>query len=114
MKEAGVYIPIPNSLEVAPESIVKSVIGYGHVGDGNLHLNVSAIRYDEAVEKAIEPFVYEFASSLKGSISAEHGLGLMKADYLGYSKSAEMIACMKRVKGVFDPKGIMNPYKILI
>ena len=49
----------------------------------------------------------------KGSISAEHGLGFAKNKYLGYSKSAGNIEMMRRIKKVFDPKGLMNPYKYL-
>jgi FAD/FMN-containing dehydrogenase len=47
-----------------------------------------------------------------GSISAEHGLGLMKAPYIGYSKSAESVEAMRGVKHLFDPHGILNPYKV--
>ncbi|KAJ3036647.1 hypothetical protein HDV00_002471 [Rhizophlyctis rosea] len=90
---------------------VTNIIGFGHMGDGNLHLNITSTGYTDELDKAIEPFVYELVAENSGSISAEHGLGLMKAPYLGYSKSSEMIAVMKRVKDVFDPKGIMNPYK---
>lgn len=57
---------------------VVDVVGYGHLGDGNIHLNVPVRSYDKRVEKCIEPFVYEWISSHKGSISAEHGLGLSK------------------------------------
>lgn len=49
----------------------------------------------------------------KGSISAEHGLGFAKNKYLGYSKSEANIEMMRRIKKVFDPKGLMNPYKYL-
>lgn len=94
-------------------SLVKSVIGYGHIGDGNLHLNISAKQYDPNLTDAIEPFVYEYTSSLKGSISAEHGLGLVKAQYIEFSKSHAMVECMKRIKKTMDPNGILNPYKVL-
>ncbi|CAM9019626.1 unnamed protein product [Wickerhamomyces anomalus] len=60
---------------------VIDAIGYGHVGDGNLHLNVAVRRYTKDVEKVLEPFVYEWVSSKKGSISAEHGLGFQKKLY---------------------------------
>ena len=90
---------------------VKNIIGFGHMGDGNLHLNITTSGYSEQLDKAIEPYVYELVEENAGSISAEHGLGLMKAPYLSYSKSTEMIAAMKRIKDVFDPKGILNPYK---
>lgn len=110
---------------------VLDVIGYGHLGDQNLHLNVATRRYDKAVEKALEPFVYEWVAKRNGSISAEHGLGLAKKDYIGYSRSETMINLMKQIKGLYDPvsctsdlmtrivrlmwiqNGIMNPYKYI-
>ncbi|KAG0034569.1 hypothetical protein BGZ81_004113 [Podila clonocystis] len=98
---------------VGDGKLVKSVIGYGHVGDGNLHLNVAAHGYSKEVTDLIEPFVYEWTAKHAGSISAEHGLGLMKASHLHYSKSPSMIGLMKRFKQLIDPNGIMNPYKYL-
>nr|GFA37930.1 D-2-hydroxyglutarate dehydrogenase, mitochondrial isoform X1 [Tanacetum cinerariifolium] len=62
---------------------------HGHLGDGNLHLNVSAPKYVDDILAKIEPFVYEWTSRHRGSISAEHGLGLMKAEKIYYSKSSE-------------------------
>lgn len=53
-----------------------------------------------------------FVRDHKGSVSAEHGVGLQKSKYLNYSKSDDMIRIMQQIKGVFDPKGIMNPYKL--
>ena len=90
---------------------VISAIGYGHVGDGNLHLNVAVRTYTKEVEKCLEPFVYEFVSSKKGSVSAEHGLGFQKKNYIGYSKSEQEIKMIKQLKNIYDPKGILNPYK---
>ncbi|KAG9304945.1 hypothetical protein G9A89_003114 [Geosiphon pyriformis] len=98
---------------VGNDKPVTNVIGYGHIGDGNLHLNITAKSYDPKVTKLIEPYVYEWTEKHQGSISAEHGLGLMKANYLCYSKSPSMIDLMKKVKKSFDPNGIMNPYKFL-
>ncbi|KAG8815465.1 hypothetical protein FRC19_001016 [Serendipita sp. 401] len=92
---------------------VKEVVGYGHIGDGNLHLNVIAEKYSQEVENALEPFVYELVASFKGSISAEHGIGLMKAHALHYSKSKESIDLMRKIKHLFDERGIMNPGKII-
>lgn len=57
---------------------VVDVVGYGHMGDANLHLNVATRRFDKAIEKELEPYVYEWVSKRNGSISAEHGLGLAK------------------------------------
>jgi D-2-hydroxyglutarate dehydrogenase len=89
------------------------VVGYGHVGDGNLHLNVSVPKPDAAVLARIEPYIYQWTRDARGSVSAEHGLGLMKASAVGYSKSPEAIDVMHGIKALFDPRGIMNPYKVL-
>ncbi|XP_050228813.1 D-2-hydroxyglutarate dehydrogenase, mitochondrial [Mercurialis annua] len=89
------------------------VVGYGHLGDSNLHLNISAPQYDDSILAQIEPYVYEWTSKHHGSISAEHGLGLMKANEIFYSKSRETVQVMGSIKKLLDPKGILNPYKVL-
>ncbi|KAL2213459.1 FAD linked oxidase [Sarocladium strictum] len=96
-----------------PEHPAVAVVGYGHMGDSNLHLNIPVRRYDPAVEKVLEPFVYEWIAKRHGSISAEHGLGLAKKNYIGYSRDETMISLMKQIKQLYDPNGIMNPYKYL-
>ncbi|KAI0724439.1 FAD-binding domain-containing protein [Cerioporus squamosus] len=101
------------SKDLLHENAVKYVVGYGHVGDGNLHLNVVAAAYTPEIEAALEPFVYELVASYKGSISAEHGIGVMKTHALQYSKNPTSIEWMKRIKALFDPNGIMNPGKVL-
>jgi FAD/FMN-containing dehydrogenase len=95
------------------DQAVKHVIGYGHVGDGNLHLNVVANAYTPEIQSALEPFVYELVASHRGSVSAEHGIGRMKTDALHYSKSEVSVGWMKKIKELFDPRGIMNPGKVL-
>ncbi|CAI5489134.1 unnamed protein product [Closterium sp. Naga37s-1] len=95
------------------EGSAAQVVGYGHLGDGNLHLNISAPSYDDKLLERIEPFVYEWVAGRQGSVSAEHGLGLMKANAIHYSKDPQAVAVMKRVKALFDPNGILNPYKLL-
>lgn len=87
------------------------VVGYGHLGDGNIHLNVPVRRYVKEVEDALEPWVYDWVSRRRGSISAEHGLGIAKNDYIGYTRDEVTIRLMKSIKSLWDPKGIMNPYK---
>lgn len=82
---------------------VLDVIGYGHMGDQNVHLNVCTRWYDKRVENALEPWVYEWIRDRKGSISAEHGLGLAKKDFIGYSRSENMVKLMKGVKEMYDP-----------
>lgn len=110
---------------------VRAVVGYGHMGDSNLHLNVSVRQYNKDVEKAIEPWVYEWIQKRQGSISAEHGMGIAKREYIGYSQNETMVTLMKQLKALYDPvstlllypnlslanvglqNGIMNPYKYI-
>lgn len=89
--------------------------GWGHIGDGNLHLNivVSNEGVKDEVAALIMPWIYEFVAAHGGSISAEHGLGVMKAGAIGYSKSSVAIDLMRTMKKVLDPNGICNPYKVL-
>ncbi|KAJ4321591.1 D-lactate ferricytochrome c oxidoreductase [Fusarium piperis] len=96
-----------------PDHPVVAVLGYGHMGDANLHLNIPVRRYDPAVEKVLEPWVYEWIQKRNGSISAEHGLGIAKKKYIGYSRDETTIGLMKQIKKLFDPNGIMNPYKYI-
>ncbi|XP_074859811.1 D-2-hydroxyglutarate dehydrogenase, mitochondrial [Carettochelys insculpta] len=91
----------------------KNVVGYGHLGDGNLHLNITAESYNHSLLDAIEPFVYKWTARYNGSISAEHGLGFRKKQYIQYSKPREAVVLMQQVKALLDPKGILNPYKTL-
>lgn len=91
----------------------KRICGYGHLGDSNLHLNISSADYSADLHKQIEPFVYEHTASLRGSVSAEHGMGFMKTKYLKLSKNPLAIDLMKSVKQMMDPNGILNPYKVL-
>ncbi|RMD40921.1 hypothetical protein DV735_g4209, partial [Chaetothyriales sp. CBS 134920] len=90
---------------------VITVLGFGHMGDGNLHLNIVVRRYSKEVEEALEPWVYEWIQERQGSISAEHGLGIAKRKFIGYSKDKTMVRLMQHVKNLYDPNGIMNPYK---
>ncbi len=92
-----------------------NTVGYGHIGDSNIHINVTVPNKEDidTVMDLLEPYIYEYLHSVQGSISAEHGIGLMKPSKLHYSKSDEMIDYMKRIKKVFDPEGILNPYKVI-
>ncbi|XP_039084571.1 D-2-hydroxyglutarate dehydrogenase, mitochondrial isoform X1 [Hyaena hyaena] len=91
----------------------KHVVGYGHLGDGNLHLNVTSEAFSPSLLGALEPYVYEWTAGQRGSVSAEHGLGFKKRDVLGYSKPPEALRLMQQLKALLDPKGILNPYKTL-
>jgi hypothetical protein len=86
-----------------PDYPVVDVVGYGHMGDANLHLNIPTRRFDKAVEKQLEPFVYEWVQKRNGSISAEHGLGVTKKPYVSYSKNETMMKLMKQIKDLYDP-----------
>ena len=93
------------------------VLWYGHIGDGNLHLNIlkpEALAKEDFFAKCavVNKWVFEIVEKYNGSISAEHGVGMTKRDYLQYSRSPAEIAYMKAIKSVFDPNGIMNPGKI--
>ena len=91
-----------------------SAAGYGHIGDSNLHLNVCARRgKDDAVLAVLEPWIFETVARHNGSISAEHGIGVCKPQYLSLQKSPATIALMRALKSTFDPRGILNPYKVL-
>jgi (R)-2-hydroxyglutarate---pyruvate transhydrogenase len=87
---------------------VVDVVGYGHMGDQNLHLNIPTRRFDKAVEKALEPFVYEWVQKRAGSISAEHGLGVAKKAFVGYSKDETMMRLMRDIKKLYDPVSLLK------
>jgi FAD/FMN-containing dehydrogenase len=84
---------------------------FGHVADSNVHISVKLDR-KLVGERAVEAVVYEAVAAWRGSISAEHGIGLQKRDYLHYSRTPEEVALMRTLKSALDPKGILNPGKI--
>lgn len=94
------------------------IIWFGHIGDGNLHLNIlkpDDLPKEEFFERCnkVSTWVMEIVEKYDGSISAEHGVGLTKKSYLKYSRSEAEIAYMKAIKKVFDPNNIINPGKLL-
>lgn len=90
---------------------------FGHVGDGNLHLNLlrpEDMSLDDFLDRChgFDPTMYALVREFGGSVSAEHGIGLLKRDYLDHTRSAAEIAAMRSIKQIFDPLGILNPGKI--
>jgi len=108
---------IPEFLEIADGGLRRSfpdaqIFCFGHVGDGNLHYNIgpaSLIPRRDAVNR----IVYDAVARLGGSISAEHGLGQLKRDAIRSQKSPLEMELMRALKSALDPKGLMNPGKVL-
>lgn len=93
------------------------VVWFGHIGDGNLHMNVLkpetwSIEDFRSACEALSPEVFDLVARHDGSLSAEHGVGLLKRDYLERIKPAEELALMRSIKRAFDPDGILNPGKL--
>ena len=85
---------------------------FGHVGDGNLHYNIGPASL-LAQREAVNRIVYHAVARLGGSISAEHGLGQLKREAIRQQKSALELELMRALKTALDPKGLMNPGKLL-
>ncbi len=94
------------------------VVWFGHIGDGNMHINIlkpadlSKEDFTKSCEK-VNDLLFKVIGEMRGSISAEHGVGLTKKKYLKYSRSEAEIGLMRQIKKVFDPDGIMNPDKVI-
>jgi FAD/FMN-containing dehydrogenase len=91
----------------------STLVVFGHLGDGNLHLIAGVGDASAEARHAVEAIVYDGLRQRRGSISAEHGIGLEKLPYLAWSRSAEEIALMRRLKQMLDPQNILNPGKVL-
>jgi FAD/FMN-containing dehydrogenase len=86
---------------------------YGHIGDGNIHLSAWVGGTLESVAHEMDEIVYGEVRRIGGSISAEHGIGALKRAYLGHSRSPAEIDVMCRIKAALDPKGTLNPGKVI-
>ncbi|MDB5038483.1 MAG: FAD-binding oxidoreductase [Bacteriovoracaceae bacterium] len=123
------YNPYKNDISVAISKIPQfvrevgkiyegvEVVWFGHIGDGNLHINViksektsaedfAKMRHDLGIK------LFTIIEKFNGSISAEHGIGLLKKPYLHFGRSVEEIQLMRQIKKIFDPDLILNPGKI--
>jgi len=93
-------------------------VPFGHVGDGNIHFNLSQpVGADRAAYLArwseLNRIVHDIVVALGGSISAEHGIGRLKRDELAHYKSPVALDLMRAVKRALDPQGLMNPGKVI-
>jgi len=127
MKHAGILgvadIVVPRSLiadfveqsKAISEQHGLPLIACGHAGDGNVHLSLLGKETETNREKAnqIMSLIHESGISLGGAISGEHGLGILRKDYLRIAAGKSKIELMKRIKLAFDPNNIMNPGKVL-
>ncbi|UYO50066.1 FAD-binding oxidoreductase [Rhodopseudomonas palustris] len=114
---------VPQFIEQANAAVVKLIPGsrpvpFGHLGDGNIHYNVTQpIGADKAEFLArwhdVNKVVFDVVLRLGGSISAEHGIGVMKRDELPEVKDKTAIELMRSIKALLDPHGIMNPGKVV-
>ena len=128
------YPPYKNDISVMPSQVGEFLsavdtfvkenyptfenIWFGHIGDGNLHLNIlkpADLPLEEFKSQCAQanPEIFKILQDFNGSISAEHGVGLLKKPYLNFTRSESEIKIMKSIKAVFDPKGILNPGKLL-
>ncbi|TNF55035.1 MAG: FAD-binding oxidoreductase [Burkholderiales bacterium] len=98
---------------------VQRLVVFGHVGDGNLHYNLSPAEGDTdsarftALEEPVNRLVHDAVNAFDGSISAEHGLGVLRRDESARYKSSAELALMRAVKQALDPHNLMNPGKVL-
>jgi FAD/FMN-containing dehydrogenase len=97
-------------LAAMPEALS---VYYGHIADGNMHI----VALDRAQSKPpvtkISSIVYDTVREFGGTVSAEHGIGTLKKPYLAYTRSAEELALMARIKSALDPSGVLNPGKVI-
>lgn len=92
---------------------VRRCYPFGHVADGNVHFIVDKQDESVALKEAIDRVVYSPLTALGGSVSAEHGIGLHKRKYLPLCRTTEEIQLMHTIKRAMDPRGILNPGKVL-
>jgi len=121
-KEEDTVVPrrqLPKLIRFIKELEIKygfTSICYGHAGDGNLHINIlktglSDLEWDTLIPQAIKE-LFEFVVKLEGTISGEHGIGLVQKPYLSIAISEAQLNLMRGIKRTFDPNNILNPGKI--
>ena len=114
---------VPDFIAEASEAVVERtpgarIVAFGHMGDGNIHFNVSQpVGADKAAFlgdwDGMNEVVHDIAARHQGSFSAEHGVGALKRDLLARKKDPAALDVMRMIKRALDPQGIMNPGKML-
>ncbi len=114
---------VPGFLDAADERVKQQapgarIVAFGHIGDGNIHYDVLGPENQDQsgftkIRSTLELSIHDIVVAYEGSISAEHGIGVLKRDELKTRKSPVELAMMQAVKQALDPKGIMNPGKLL-
>ena len=110
--DAGDYVSKVDAAITAPFP-AATVIGFGHLGDNNVHVSVAGV--DDVADnfRQVEEQVYGCLAEFDGAISAEHGIGLEKRAYLPITRSESEIELMKTLKRALDPNNILNPGKVV-
>ncbi len=122
-----ISVPVADMAEFVADAVPKvesafpgtTAVAFGHLGDGNVHFHVLAPRgampgeWEENEGKAISAFVHDQVTAWKGSISAEHGIGQLKRDELARLGDPAQLAIMRQVKQALDPRGLLNPGKLV-
>lgn len=115
--DVGVPIPAMEAFVAATRDALAAAfercraLVFGHIADGNLHLLVST--GDAADKQAIYETVYTVVGRFGGTVTAEHGVGVNKKRWLGLCRTAQEIALMRTLKNALDPKGILNPGRVI-
>jgi len=120
-QQFDISLPIPLIGEIVNQIVkdlsripkVEKVFTFGHVADGNIHFVIGKSEQSDTLINQINHTVYQPLASIGGSISAEHGIGVHKKDYLHISRSPEEIKLMGTLKMTMDPHNILNPGKIM-
>ncbi len=112
IKHMEEYVSILNQSLLNEWGDGAKIVVYGHVGDCNLHILISPPIWNKDTHLKCEEIVYSPLKSFNGSISAEHGIGIEKREFLHYSRDENEMALMKLLKKSLDPKNLLNPNKI--
>lgn len=109
---------MPAFVEAARRNVTAAfpdaqMIFYGHAGDGNLHAIVGVGAMDSKIQHTLDSSIFTAVRAVGGSISAEHGIGISRAPFLAWTRTARELQLMRALKHVLDPQNILNPGKLL-